>query len=138
MGVYKEVKNIFVNKEEKKVYIDAWKTKGNNNEEGEVIAKVDFNGKVGYLNEAAKTDELAQEIIKDTQYNVLSDKAYELYKIDWCSQRNYKINDVDEESGFAGELYVCLDEFKDVEFKDEEYIKYLLNDEDFRLWKTLT
>lgn len=53
----------------KVIYIDAWKT-NNPNEEGEVIAKVevteDYKIQVHYLDESAKTDEYAQQVIKET------------------------------------------------------------------------
>lgn len=38
---YREIRNNFVDEEDHKVYIDAWKTK-NPNEEGSVIAKIDL------------------------------------------------------------------------------------------------
>ena len=64
MSKWKEIRNDYCDKEEGKVYIDAWKT-SNGNEEGKVIAKVDYKTKeIEYLNNAARTDGHAQEIIK--------------------------------------------------------------------------
>jgi len=65
MSKWREIRNDYCDEEESKVYIDAWKT-SNGNEEGKVIAKVDYKTKeIEYLNEAAKTDEYAQEVIKE-------------------------------------------------------------------------
>ena len=65
MSKWREIRNDYCDEEEGKVYIDAWKT-SNGNEEGKVIAKVDYKTKeIEYLNEAAKTDEYAQEVIKE-------------------------------------------------------------------------
>ena len=50
---YREIRNNFVDEEDHKVYIDAWKTK-NPNEEGSVIAKIDLaTYEVEYLDERA-------------------------------------------------------------------------------------
>lgn len=47
------------------VHIDAWKT-SDDNEEGTVIAKVDIKtGNVQYIDDRAKTDAYAQEIIQE-------------------------------------------------------------------------
>lgn len=65
MSKWKEIRNDYCDEEEGKVYIDAWRT-SSGNEEGKVIAKVDYKTKeVEYLNDAAKTDEYAQEVIKE-------------------------------------------------------------------------
>ena len=46
--------------------VDAWKT-SNDNEEGEVIAVIDETSKnVYYLEPLARTDQYAQEVIKET------------------------------------------------------------------------
>ena len=66
MSKYAEIRNDYINEEENAVYIDAWLTE-NDNEEGTVIAKVDLDTlTVEYLDEDAKTDEYAQEIIQET------------------------------------------------------------------------
>ena len=65
MSKWREIRNNYCDEEEGRVYIDAWKT-SNGNEEGKVIAKIDYKTKeIEYLNEAAKTDEYAQEVIKE-------------------------------------------------------------------------
>lgn len=63
---YREIRNNYINEEEHKVYIDAWKT-GRLNEEGSVIAKIDTKTyEIEYLDERAKNDPYAQEVIKET------------------------------------------------------------------------
>lgn len=63
---YREIRNNFINEEDHKVYIDAWKT-GSLNEEGTVIAKIDLaTYEVEYLDEKAKSDPYAQEMIRET------------------------------------------------------------------------
>ena len=65
MSKYTEIRCDFYNEEEEKYYVDAWKT-DDDNEEGTVIAKIDLANKtVEYLDEDARTDEYAQEIIKE-------------------------------------------------------------------------
>lgn len=65
MSKWAEIRNDFCNEDEGKVYIDAWKT-CNDNEEGKVIAKIDYKTKeIEYLNDAAKTDKYAQEVINE-------------------------------------------------------------------------
>lgn len=64
-----------------------------------------------------------------SRYRLLN-KAYKLYKKDWCKSRGYdyrKVQDAyrnDEE--YNGEMYVCRDEFENCEFRDESYIAGLL------------
>ena len=59
-----EIRCDFFDEEEKCWLVDAWKT-GDDNEEGEVIAKISEDGNVVYLDEKAKTDKYAQEVIKE-------------------------------------------------------------------------
>ena len=64
MSKWTEIRCDFFYEEEEKYFVDAWKT-DDGNEEGTVIAKLDLAaGSVEYLDEDAKTDEYAQEIIK--------------------------------------------------------------------------
>lgn len=62
-------------------------------------------------------------------YEKFLDKAYRLYKKDWCECRGYDYKEVqkayrkDEE--YNGEMFVCIDEFQDFEFEDEEYMTSL-------------
>lgn len=85
----------------------------------------------------------------------ISEIAYELYKQDWidsnvtqedrlntlrkyfkyrkeCLENNDEVDSFDEwlwESGYGnGSLYVCYEEFCDEEYRDRDYIRYLLND----------
>lgn len=65
-------------------------------------------------------------------------KAYRLYRLDWCKQRGFTLQEVDDETGAPdGSCFVCLSEFTDNEFEDEDYISSLLSESDFRLWKEL-
>lgn len=62
--MWSEIRSSFYNEEEGRVYIDAWET-NKDDEEGEVIAKVDVKTKnIEYLNKTAITDAYAQETIK--------------------------------------------------------------------------
>ena len=66
MSKWAEIRNNYCDEEEGKVYIDAWRT-CNGDEEGKVIAKVDYKTKeVEYLDNDARTDSYAQEIINET------------------------------------------------------------------------
>lgn len=69
-SIWKEIRNHHVDEMEEKVYIDAYRT-ADPDEEGKVIAKVDLKAaEVEYLDERAKTDELAQEFVRETVKNV--------------------------------------------------------------------
>jgi hypothetical protein len=77
MSKYGEIRNDFYDEEEKKVYIDAWFTE-DDNEEGVVIAKVNYRTKaIEYIDNDARTDEYAQEIINETLKEI-DDGDYEL------------------------------------------------------------
>jgi hypothetical protein len=77
MSKYGEIRNDFYDEEEKKVYIDAWFT-DDDNEPGFVIAKVNYRTKaIEYLDNDARTDEYAQEIINETLKEI-DDGDYEL------------------------------------------------------------
>lgn len=66
MSKWSEIRNDFHNPEDKVVCIDAWLT-DDDNEEGDVIAKINYETReIEYLDEDAKTDSYAQEIIKET------------------------------------------------------------------------
>lgn len=66
MGKWKEIRNNNFDEYEECYTVDAWLT-NNENEEGKVIAKIFVDGEKGtvYLDEVAKTDSYAQEIIDD-------------------------------------------------------------------------
>jgi ornithine cyclodeaminase/alanine dehydrogenase-like protein (mu-crystallin family) len=61
-------------------YIDAWVT-GDDNEEGSSIATIDDLGNISYMDERAKTDESAQEIIQKIKQEKIDAKLIELAKI---------------------------------------------------------
>lgn len=70
MSKYTEVRNDYYDDIEKKVDIDAWFT-DDDNEEGVVIARVNYKTKeIEYLDDDAKIDEYAQEVINDTLKNI--------------------------------------------------------------------
>ena len=54
--------------------MDAWKT-GDDNEEGEVIAKISESGEVVYLDAEAEDDEYAKEVISEK----LKDLAWKMH-----------------------------------------------------------
>jgi hypothetical protein len=77
MSKYGEIRNDFYDDIEKNVYIDAWFTE-DDNEEGVVIAKVNYKTKeIEYLDNDARTDEYAQEIINETLREI-DDGDYDL------------------------------------------------------------
>ena len=60
-----EIRADYYDDEEEKQYIDAWET-DDDDEEGSVIAKIDLaSGEVEYLDDDAKSDPYAQEVIKE-------------------------------------------------------------------------
>ena len=87
--------------------------------------------------------------------------AYELYKIQWLQRisterhldalRNYVEEEIPEkfemyenfeeyleERGFDGEIYSCYEEFIDNEYKDEDYMKELFDNEKiFNYYKSI-
>ena len=54
----------FFDEEEKRWLVGAWKT-GDDNEEGEIIAKISESGEVVYLDAEAEDDEYAKEVIDE-------------------------------------------------------------------------
>ncbi|MBM3417286.1 MAG: hypothetical protein FJY17_00005 [Bacteroidetes bacterium] len=69
-SIWTEIRDDF--EEDGVVYIDAWTT-SDDNEEGKVIAKVKENGEVIYLDERAKKDSLAQEVINDVKKSMMAE-----------------------------------------------------------------
>lgn len=76
------------------------------------------------------------------------DFCYLLYITDWLrripvdeqleSYRQWYDNDLDPlDYNFNGQMYVCEDEFCDCEFQDEEYMRTLLNDEEYETYLKL-
>ena len=68
-------------------------------------------------------------------YKEMVNKAYNKYIKDWCGARGYTPSCVDPETGINGECYVCINEFERNEFQDEGYMRSILSDSDFVLWK---
>lgn len=62
-------------------------------------------------------------------------EAYERYQLDWCNSRRVRLDDVDEELGVNGECYASLKEFLDNEYRDKDFMKYLLGDDKFEWWE---
>ena len=68
-------------------------------------------------------------------YKKLIQEAYKKYVKDWCEARGYNPEDVDLETGINGECYVCINEFEQNEFQDEEYMARILTDAEFGMWQ---
>lgn len=68
-------------------------------------------------------------------YKKLIHEAYKKYVKDWCEARGYKPEDVDLEIGINGECYVCINEFEQNEFQNEEYMARILSDTEFGMWQ---
>lgn len=87
---------------------------------------------------AAKINDAVMEGFVGARKVVIEDSfpenCYELYKQDWCNQRDIDLEDVDEEYGVDGECYVSFEEFLKYEFKDRNYMSSILPDDDFRSW----
>lgn len=63
---YAEIRTNYTDEDENLIFIDAWKTK-DDNEFGTIIAKIHINTKtVEYLDDDARYDEYAQEEIEAT------------------------------------------------------------------------
>lgn len=76
MSKWAEIRNDFCDEDEGKVFIDAWKT-CNDDEEGKVIAKVNYKTKeIEYLDKKARTDSYVQEVIKEV-LNAIDNGDYE-------------------------------------------------------------
>ena len=84
--------------------------------------------------------------------------AYKKYQLDWMRNHNYSLDSLIMEldkwiesqvdtslisefdawaldRGFDGTLWVCFNEFLDCEYQDEDYMKSLLNEEEFNRYK---
>jgi len=72
--IWKEIRDCYVNEDENFLYIDAWTTEEENDEDGNTIAKIDMRtGEVVYIDGRAKTDALAQEIISENVESILQE-----------------------------------------------------------------
>ena len=68
-------------------------------------------------------------------YKKLIQEAYKKYVKDWCEARGYNLEDIDFETGINGECYVCINEFEQNEFQNEEYMARILTDIEFGMWQ---
>lgn len=75
-SIWSEIRCNFYDEEEHVWVVDAWLT-GGDNESGKFIAKIHDSGKVTYLDEKAKTDPYAQEIIAEKIKSIKEDAALE-------------------------------------------------------------
>lgn len=80
------------------------------------------------------------DVVDRLSYVQLQQFAYELYQKDWCQARNFDYNEVleawQQDREYKGSMFVCMDEFVNSEFMDEEYMKSLLSDTQFKCWKS--
>lgn len=66
MSKWVEIRNDFVCEDSHKIYIDAWST-DNDSEEETVLARIDMDTKnIEYFDDDARTDDYAQEVIRET------------------------------------------------------------------------
>lgn len=75
-SIWSEIRCNFYDEEEHVWIVDAWLTE-DDNEPGDVIAKINGSGKVTYLDERAEKDPYAQEIIAEKIKNIKEDAALE-------------------------------------------------------------
>ena len=93
---------------------------------------------------------------KDNMVEEVFQSAYNKYKLQWMLDHNHTLDElitklkaqmkagsvnVEEafinfvnESGFSGELWACQCEFRDTEWEDEEYMRSLLNSDEYAIW----
>lgn len=100
-------------------------------------------------------------------YQKLLDIAYQKYQTEWMSRHNFSLMDLivslndylkdyesentpmtediipqiftewQQNAGFAGQLWVCKEEFEQTEFQDNAYMKQILSPEEFHVWMAL-
>lgn len=66
-----------------------------------------------------------EQLCEDCVDSQIQSDLYKAYKEDWCKNRGYNLEDIDEETGINGECYVCFNEFLDNEYQDKDYCQYL-------------
>jgi hypothetical protein len=71
---------------------------------------------------------IAAEREMDSIKNYYADVANMVVPYFTASGDEYTYNDYLEEFGYDGELYVCYEEFCDIEYHDKEYMCSLLSD----------
>lgn len=97
---------------------------------------------------------IPSQLVKD-----IKKTAYEKYQLDWLQCHGYSLQDfIDElnfiwknsemrektspgtafrefeDTGFCSEIWVCYEEFLDFEYRDKQYMKRLLNEEEYLLY----
>lgn len=121
--IWSEIRNDYFDEDERCTYIDAWTTP-NDNEEGVVIAKVYEDGVVEYIDDRARKDRYAQEVIKETVSELLN--KYESIK---RRKSNFPLKEkwIDTDDDFYGieddEVIFCDDCGKRMK-KDERGLYY--------------
>ena len=75
-SIWSEIRCNFYDEEEHVWIVDAWLTE-DDNEPGDVIAKINASGKVTYLDERTQKDPYAQEIIAEKIKSIKKDAALE-------------------------------------------------------------
>ena len=104
--IWSEIRCNFYDEEEHVWNVDAWLTE-DDNESGDVIAKIDDSGKTTYLDERAEADPYAQEIIAEKVKSIKENAALEdcvknlIDKIDERLSNDYKVLE-----GTSDTLYV--------------------------------
>ncbi len=107
MSKWAEIRNDFVCEDSRKIYIDAWFTE-DDNEEGIVLARIDMDTKnIEYFDDDARTDDYAQEVIKETIME-LNNEYFEAVEVcPHCDSENvYPMWDT-EVSGFVAVCKTC-------------------------------
>lgn len=64
--------------------------------------------------------------VTDVKHRRFARKVYSLYQKDWIKNHRQIAKD--------GCIYACFNEFTDCEFADEECMRELLDEENFKLW----
>lgn len=81
--------------------------------------------------DTSKTFKVKKKVLREyngkiISYDLLLKRAYRQYKKDWCESRGYDYKEVQKayrrDEAYNGEMYVCLDEFEDCEFSDDDYM----------------
>lgn len=93
-----------------------------------VFDTIDWQYPETYIEEMYSYSELDEygDILVLTEGMELEEFLFEKYKEDWCKERGYTLSDIDEELGINGECFACYEEFLNNEYKNEEYMLYLI------------
>lgn len=97
--IWREIRTTHVDEETGVTYVDGYKT-DDDNEQGTVIATIDDKGNTTYLDERAKSDEYAQEVIQEAMREIederhkLVDKVIERLKQDFLEEDYTVIDEI--------------------------------------------